>query len=73
MCDLCDTEKNGDRDPECVKVCPYNALRFMSTLDVFYNISAPDLFQISADEKAELISSRLYPLNKKSMGYPGWR
>ena len=73
VCDLCDTAKNGDREPECVKVCPYNALRFMSSLDVFYNISAPDLFQISPDEKAELISSRLYPLNNKSMGYPGWR
>ena len=27
----------------------------------------------SADEKADLISKRLYPLNKNSMGFPGWR
>ena len=26
-----------------------------------------------ADEKAALIAKRLYPLDKNSMGYPGWR
>lgn len=72
VCDLCDTQNNGDRRPECVNICPCNALRFLNSLDFFYHISAPDLFQIPPDEKAELISSRLYPLNKTRIGYPGW-
>jgi Fe-S-cluster-containing hydrogenase component 2 len=73
VCDLCDTENTGDRRPECVDVCPYSALQFVSSLDIFYGISAPDLFQISPNEKADLIAKRLYPLDKKNIAVPGWR
>ena len=73
VCDLCDIENSGNRKPECVNVCPYNALQYISSLDIFYNISSPDLFQINPDEKADLIAKRLYPLDKKNIGFPGWR
>jgi len=72
VCDLCDTQNTGDRKPVCVNACPYSALRFVNSRDIFYNISTPDVFQVSADEKAELIARRLYPLTKYSIGYPGW-
>ncbi len=77
VCDLCDTENKGNRDPQCVNVCPYGAL--------YYKIAAGhprlvslgnlihDIMRIHADDKAELIAKRLYPLPKESMGNPGWR
>jgi carbon-monoxide dehydrogenase iron sulfur subunit len=64
VCDLC--TENGERKPSCVDVCPYNALRFRSNTPV-------DNWRIHSDEKAELIARRLYPLEKTSMGNPGWR
>jgi carbon-monoxide dehydrogenase iron sulfur subunit len=72
VCDLCDTENNGNRDPQCVQVCPYGALNFISSPDPRFGYSFQDLTRKHADEKAELISKRLYPLIKKSLGYPGW-
>jgi Fe-S-cluster-containing hydrogenase component 2 len=72
VCDLCDTENNGKRDPQCVNVCPYGALYFVSSLDRF-GYSVQDLIRIHADEKAEMIGKRLYPLTKKVVAYPGWR
>jgi Fe-S-cluster-containing hydrogenase component 2 len=73
VCDLCDTQNNGERKPECINICPYGALRFVGSRDFFYGVSAPDLFQISPDKKAELIAKRLYPLNQENIGNPGWR
>ena len=73
FCDLCDTLNNGEIKPECVNICPTGVLRFVNSLDFFYHVSTPDLFQISPDEKAELIASRLYSLDKKNIGVPGWR
>jgi anaerobic carbon-monoxide dehydrogenase iron sulfur subunit len=73
VCDLCDSQNNGDRKPECIDICPYGALRFVSSNNFFYGISSPDLFLIPADKKAELIARRLYPLTRESMGNPGWR
>ncbi len=71
VCDLCDTENTGDRNPQCVNVCPYTALYFKAVAR--YGFPASDIMRKHADEKAELISKRLYPLTKESMGNPGWR
>jgi len=73
VCDLCDTENNGNRDPQCVNVCPYGALYFVSSPEYRFGYSVQHITRKHADEKAELIAKRLYPLAKKSMGYPGWR
>ena len=61
VCDLCDVDRTGVRDPECIKVCPYNALRFR-------NNTPADKWRMSADEKADRIATRLYPLPKTAMG-----
>jgi Fe-S-cluster-containing hydrogenase component 2 len=73
VCDLCDTKNEGKREPQCVNVCPYNALYFVKAGDHRYGYSPQDILRKPADEKAELISKRLYPLTKTSMGFPGWR
>ncbi len=73
VCDLCDVENSGSRDPQCVNVCPYAALNFVSAQEHRFDYSVQDTRRRHADEKAELISRRLYPLKKDSMGYPGWK
>jgi Fe-S-cluster-containing dehydrogenase component len=73
VCDLCDVENNGKREPQCVSVCPYSALSFVSAQEHRFDYSVQDARRRHADEKAELISRRLYPLKKDSMGYPGWK
>ncbi len=72
VCDLCDTENTGDRNPQCVNVCPCGALYYKSSAARF-GYSIHDVMRKHADEKAELIAKRLYPLTKESMGNPGWR
>ncbi len=72
VCDLCDTQNNGQRDPQCVNVCPYGALSYKS-ISARFGYSIQDLLRKHADEKADLIAQRLYPLTKTSMGNPGWR
>jgi Fe-S-cluster-containing hydrogenase component 2 len=72
ICDLCDTEGNGKREPVCIDVCPYNALYFKRSFGRF-GFVIHDITRIHADEKAEMIAKRLYPLTKDSMGNPGWR
>ncbi len=71
VCDLCDTENKGKRDPQCVNVCPTGALLFKDLLSGGYPIR--DLMRKHAYKKAELIARRLYPLPKDSMWQPGWR
>jgi carbon-monoxide dehydrogenase iron sulfur subunit len=71
VCDLCDTENNGNRDPQCVNVCPTGALYFKELAPFAYSIR--DLTRKQTREKAELIAKRLYPLPKESMWEPGWR
>jgi len=71
VCDLCDTENNGKRNPQCVNVCPAGALYFKDLASREYSIR--DLMRKHADEKAELIAKRLYPLPKDIMWQPGWR
>lgn len=73
VCDLCDTENTGDRRPECIDVCPYGALNFLERIEFPSVYSANDIMRKHADKKAELISRRLYPLNKSSLSYPEWR
>ncbi|MFC1860157.1 4Fe-4S dicluster domain-containing protein [Chloroflexota bacterium] len=71
VCDLCDTENNGNRNPQCVNVCPTGCLHFKDW--GFFNFPARDFMRKHADEKAELIAKRLYPLSKDSMWQPEWR
>jgi Fe-S-cluster-containing dehydrogenase component len=71
VCDLCDTQNNGNRDPQCVNVCPTGALGFKNFAPFGYSIR--DFTRKPAEEKAELIAKRLYPLPKESMWEPGWR
>jgi Fe-S-cluster-containing hydrogenase component 2 len=73
VCDLCDTDNTGNRDIQCVNVCPYNALYYLTSEDHRFGYSVQDITRIHPDEKAELIAKRLYPLPKNKMGYPGWR
>jgi Fe-S-cluster-containing hydrogenase component 2 len=73
VCDLCDNENRGRRDPQCVSVCPYGALNFVVTQEHRFQYAVQEIRRKTADEKADLIAKRLYPLNKNSMGYPGWR
>ena len=71
VCDLCDTENNGNRDPQCVNVCPTGALLFKDLGGRSNPIR--DVMRKHDDEKAEMIARRLYPLPKDSMWQPGWR
>ncbi len=71
VCDLCDTENNGNTDPQCVDVCPEQALYFKRAAHHHYPFQ--DMERMHPDEKAELIAKRMYPLTKECMGYPGWR
>ncbi|MFC1952272.1 4Fe-4S dicluster domain-containing protein [Chloroflexota bacterium] len=72
VCDLCDTENNGNRDPVCVSVCPNTALYYRR---VIFNpvLLIHDRWRKHGDEKADLIAKRLYPLTRDSMAKPGWR
>ena len=56
VCDLC--EKDGERSPQCVEVCPSYALEFLAPR------FPQHLERIHPDEKAECLSKRLYPLDK---------
>jgi Fe-S-cluster-containing hydrogenase component 2 len=69
LCDLCDTDNNGNRAPQCVNVCPTGALYFKDLGGRGYPVR--DFMRKHADEKAELIAKRLYPLSKDSMWQPG--
>lgn len=68
VCDLCDVDNSGKRDPQCVNVCPVGALYFKLLED--RGTPLRDIMRKSAEEKAELISRRLYPLSKDCMWQP---
>jgi Fe-S-cluster-containing hydrogenase component 2 len=70
VCDLCDTNNSGERNPQCVKICPQNALYFHNRAD--RGRSTRDNFRKSTDQKAMFISRRLYPLTKDSIAFPPW-
>ena len=71
VCDLCDTENTGDRNPQCVKICPANALFYHNRTERIRPIR--DNSRKSSDQKAEMVSRRLYPLTRESIAYPEWR
>ena len=73
VCDLCDMDNTGDTKPECVDVCPFGAVNFLERIEFPSMYESNDIMRRHADEKADLISKRLYPLTKYSTGYPGWR
>jgi len=66
VCDLC--ERDGVRLPQCVDVCPRQALEYMPARSYPYLRDAQHLWRIGADEKAELIHKRTYPLNWDGLG-----
>ncbi len=72
VCDLCDIANSGNVNPQCVNVCPNTALRFLPT-EARFGQFAQDLLRKHADEKAELIANRLYPLTRETIAEPGWR
>ncbi len=68
VCDLCDINNTGEKDPQCVKICPTSAIHYLNKED--RGRALRDSFRKSSDEKAELISKRLYPLTRDSVTFP---
>jgi Fe-S-cluster-containing hydrogenase component 2 len=66
VCDLC--EKDGLRRPQCVNVCPRQALEYMPARGYPYLKQAQHLWRIGADEKVELLHKRTYPLSWNDLG-----
>lgn len=54
VCNLCETD--GQRRPQCVEICPTQALEFMAPK------FPQHLERIHPDQKAALLAKRLYPL-----------
>ena len=63
VCDLCDTENTGNRDPDCVKVCPFGAISFRDK-------GAHHWHRRSIMEKADMLAKRIYPVTKESFCFP---
>jgi len=63
VCDLCDTENTGNRNPECVKICPFSALSFRDK-------GAHHWHRRSIMEKADMLAKRIYPVTKESFCFP---
>ncbi len=70
VCDLCDVNNTGERDPQCVNVCPCGALSYVQAADHRFAYLFQDHMRKHPDEKAGYISKRLYPLNKETMWQP---
>ncbi len=64
VCDQCDPRNTGSRNPQCINVCPYTALRWSSQGAYRYGYGVSDLWRKHPDEKADLIARRMYPLTK---------
>lgn len=71
VCDLCDTNNTGERNPQCVQICPTTALYFHDQNERGRPLR--DTFRRSADEKADMVARRLYPLTRESLAFPVWR
>ncbi len=63
VCDLCDTENTGNRNPECIKVCPFSAISFRDK-------GAHHWHRRSIMEKANMLAQRIYPITKESLCFP---
>lgn len=70
VCDLCDKDNKGERDPQCARICPTGALYYHNQMERIRPIR--DSFRKSADFKANMIAKRLYPLTRDSIAYPPW-
>lgn len=70
VCDLCDTDNSGKRDPQCVRICPATALYFHDQEERGRPLR--DMSRRSSEEKAEMVAKRLYPLTRESIAYPPW-
>jgi Fe-S-cluster-containing hydrogenase component 2 len=70
VCDLCDTNNTGERNPQCVQICPMSALYYHDQNE--RGRSLRDSFRRSTDEKAGMVARRLYPLTKDSLAFPTW-
>jgi Fe-S-cluster-containing dehydrogenase component len=68
VCDLCDVDNSGRRDPQCVKACPTSAIQFQNKED--RGRSLRDSLRKGSGEKADLIAKRLYPLTRDSVTFP---
>lgn len=71
VCDLCDINNTGERNPQCVQICPTTALYFHNRDERGRPLR--DMSRRSASEKAEMVAKRLYPLTRESIAYPPWR
>ncbi len=71
VCDLCDIDNTGKRDPQCVRICPTTALYFHNRDERGRPLR--DMSRRSADQKAEMVARRLYPLTRESIASPPWR
>jgi anaerobic carbon-monoxide dehydrogenase iron sulfur subunit len=71
VCDLCDVSNTGEKDPQCVKICPVSAIQYINKDDRGRPLR--DSFRKNSNEKAELIARRLYPLTRDSVTYPPMR
>lgn len=70
VCDLCDTANTGERNPQCVKICPTSALYYHNRMERIRPLR--DTHRKSADAKAEMVARRLYPLTRESLAHPVW-
>ena len=71
VCDLCDTNNTGERNPQCVKICPTSAILYHDQDE--RGRALRDSFRRSSNEKAEYVAQRLYPLTRESLAFPVWR
>jgi Fe-S-cluster-containing hydrogenase component 2 len=71
VCDLCDRDNAGERNPRCVQICPTGALHFHNRVERIRPIR--DSYRKSANAKADMIARRLYPLTRDSIAYPPWQ
>ncbi|HJX34694.1 MAG TPA: hypothetical protein VJ373_05905, partial [Desulfatiglandales bacterium] len=64
-------DNTGERDPQCVRICPTTALYFHNRDERGRPLR--DMSRRSADEKAGMVARRLYPLTRESIAFPPLR
>jgi ferredoxin-type protein NapF len=70
VCDLCDPQNTGRRDPQCVKICPATALYYHNRMERIRPLR--DSSRKSSEQKAAMVARRLYPLTPESIAFPPW-
>lgn len=71
VCDLCDVDNTGTRNPQCVRICPTSALQYQDRMERIRPVR--DVFRRSSEAKALMIARRLYPLTRESIAFPPWQ